>query len=314
MGCMIFAPIIPMDRKVAIAIHGGAGAVEKKCMTQDLHYHYEKCLKKALYAGLVILQNGGSSLDAVQAAVVELEDCPDFNAGRGAAFNRDGLHELDAAIMEGTTLRAGAVAGVCGVKNPVLLARAVLDKGDYVLLCGDNALRFAEEQQIHMEDNEYFSTPERRAQWRQAREKGVMTAAQKHGTVGAVALDSLGHLASATSTGGLMDKAYGRVSDSCIVGGGIYANDSICAISCTGDGECFIRSVAAYDIACIMQYQGLGLKAACERVLNEKIRPMGGSGGMIAIDRYGHIEMPFITEGMYRACFHTDGSIQCSIY
>jgi beta-aspartyl-peptidase (threonine type) len=296
-----------------MAIHGGTGTIAKKDMTQALHFHYEKCLKKALYAGVAVLQNNGSAVDAVQAAVVELEDCPDFNAARGSAFNRYGSHEMDAAIMDGATLRAGAAAGIQYVKNPILLARAVMEKSGYVLVSGENALRFAQEHRLALEPNDYFFTDHQYQRWSTARERGKVERSQKHGTVGAVALDSGGHLAAATSTGGLVDKAYGRVSDSCVIGGGTYA-DQTCAVSCTGDGEAFMRCVAAHDIATQASYQGKSLAEACRTVLKNKVQPLGGNGGIIAIDPSGTIEMPFTTEGMYRACFHPNGTIECSIY
>jgi beta-aspartyl-peptidase (threonine type) len=303
-----------MNGTFAIAIHGGSGVITRDVMTPALRCTYENGLREALFAGQAILQKGGLALDAVQAAVMQLEDNPLFNAGKGSVFNRQGAHEMDAAIMDGRTTRAGAVAGISQVKNPIQLARAVLDNGKYVMLGGEKALRFAIQERLSLEPDEYFGTAERYEEWRRERDKPDNSTFKKTGTVGAVALDSHGHLAAATSTGGIVDKAFGRISDSCIVGGGTYANDETCAISCTGDGEAFILSVAAYDIAAMIAYQQLPLIEACDRLLNGKIRKRGASGGLVAIHRSGKIEMPFIAEGMYRACYHVNGNIECGIY
>jgi beta-aspartyl-peptidase (threonine type) len=304
-----------MNGKFAIAIHGGAGTLGKETMSPDLRRLYKNELDAALSAGLAILEKGGSSLDAVEAAVTVLEDCSLFNAGKGSVLNYEGGHEMDAAIMEGHTLSAGAVAAVNRVRNPIRLARKVLDKGRQVLLCGEKALDFARSQQLIFEEAEYFHTEERHQEWSRHRQPQPPQDGppEKYGTVGAVALDNNGHLAAATSTGGLCNKQYGRIGDSCIIGAGTYANDSV-AISCTGDGEAFIRTVAAHDIACMVAYGKLPLKEACEKLLIGKVARVGGKGGLIAIHHSGLIEMPFTTEGMYRACRHLNGSIEIEIF
>lgn len=296
-----------------MAIHGGAGTLSRENMTEELRRQHEDALRQALLAGVSILEGGGWCVDAVEAAVIMLEDCALFNAGKGSVFNREGAHEMDAAIMDGSTLRAGAVAGIGQVRNPVRLARAVMNKGEYVLLCGEKALAFAREQQLPLEDNGYFYTPMRYEEWQRVRRKDRSELQKGYGTVGAVALDAAGRLAAATSTGGLVDKAYGRIGDSCIIGAGTYANES-CAISCTGDGEAFIRAVAAYDIACLVDYQGMPLEQACTKVLAEKVYKAGGTGGLIALHRSGLITMPFTSEGMYRACYYPNGKIKVGIF
>jgi beta-aspartyl-peptidase (threonine type) len=303
-----------MNGKFAMAIHGGAGTLNRENMTEDQRLAHETALLDALKAGVAILEKGGRSLDAAEAAVISLEDCALFNAGKGSVFNAQGSHEMDAAIMDGSTLKAGAVAAVTNIKNPVRLARAVLDKGDYVLLCGQKAVTFAQDQQLPLEENDYFYTAMRYDEWQCVRAKAPSPSSAKFGTVGAVALDSHGHLAAATSTGGLVNKSFGRVGDSCVIGAGTYANDRTCAVSCTGDGEAFIRSVAAYDISCLIEYKGMPLSEACERVLTGKVLRLGGTGGLIAIHRCGHIAMPFTSEGMYRACHHLNGTVEVGIY
>lgn len=303
---MIFKAV-KMKQNFAIAIHGGAGTIEKEKLTDDLRQQYEHGLKHALMAGLLVLQENGNSLDAVEAAVIELENYPLFNAGRGAAFNYKGSHEMDAAIMDGKTLKAGAVAVIHHIKNPIKLARAVMEKSDYVFLCGEGACDFAKACQLEQETDEYFYTESRYHEWQKE------VSQNKFGTVGAVALDAYGHLAAATSTGGLSGKKYGRVGDSPVIGGGTYANEN-CAISCTGDGEQFIRAVVAYDIASLMDYAGLSLKHACTKVMQGRFTNIKGNGGLIAIDKSGNIEMPFNTEGMYRACYHPDGKIEVNIF
>jgi beta-aspartyl-peptidase (threonine type) len=303
-----------MDKKIAIAIHGGAGTIGKERMTEELRAAYEQELKMALDAGSGILKMGGSSLDAVEAAVIRLEDCSFFNAGKGSVFNADGGHEMDAAIMDGRTLASGAVACITQVKNPVRLARKILEKGDHVMLCGEKAVRFAREEDLPLETADYFHTPHRFEEWKRRNEEGNQAVPEKFGTVGAVALDSDGHLAAATSTGGLTGKRYGRIGDSCIIGAGTYACDETCAISCTGRGEAFIKAVAAYDIACLVAYQAMPLRIACEKVLHGKIAALGATGGLIALHRSGSIEMPFTTEGMYRACYRTNGTIEVKIF
>lgn len=294
-----------MAANISIAIHGGAGTILKSSMTPALQARYEHGLQQALDAGYAILERGGSSVDAVAAAVASLEDFELFNAGRGAVFNNVGKHEMDACIMRGDTMEAGAVCGVAGVKNPVLLARAVMERSGHVLLSGQGAEEFGRAQGLELADEAYFFTQQRYDQWQQAlKEDRVQLdhSDKKFGTVGAVALDSSGNLAAATSTGGMTNKKFGRVGDSPVPGAGTYANNNTCAISCTGHGELFLRAVVAHDISCLMEYKGLSLKEACDIVVHDKLVKIGGEGGLVAVDKAGNIEMPFNSEGMYRAC------------
>ncbi len=306
-----------MTQNFSIAIHGGAGTILRSTMTAELQQQYEDGLGAALDAGYMVLKVGGSSLDAVEAAVVSLEDFPLFNAGKGAVFNNKGRHEMDAAIMWGKTLEAGGVCGVSNIRNPVKLARSVMEQSGHVLLAGEGAEEFATLQGIAFEDDAYFYTEQRYRQWQEALlEDRVQLdhTEKKFGTVGAVALDKDGNLAAATSTGGLTNKKYGRVGDSPIPGAGTYANNKTCAISCTGVGELFIRSVVAYDISCLMEYKGLSLKEACDIVVHDKLVKIGGEGGLIAVDALGNICMPFNSEGMYRACRSSNGIAELKIY
>jgi len=306
-----------MANKYCIAIHGGAGTILRSTMTPELQQQYEQGLQNALSAGYAILEAGGHAVDAVEAAVTSLEDFPLFNAGKGAVFNHIGKHEMDAAIMNGQTLEAGGVCGVGNVKNPVMLAREVMRYSGHVLLAGAGAEEFGRQRGVKFEDDAYFYTAQRYQQWQDALKEDVVQldhTDKKFGTVGAVALDKKGNLAAATSTGGLTNKKFGRVGDSPIVGAGTYANNNTCAISCTGVGELFLRSVVAYDISCLIEYKGLSLKKACELVVKNKLVKIGGEGGLIAIDKDGNIEMSFNSEGMYRACRHSDGRTEISIY
>lgn len=301
----------------SIAIHGGAGTILKSSMTPELQLRYEDGLRTALDAGYEVLARGGSSIDAVETAVSSLEDCPLFNAGKGAVFNNVGGHEMDAAIMYGKSLEAGAVCGISNVRNPVRLARAVMTHSPHVLLCGKGAEAFARSLSIPFEDDEYFYSEQRYQQWQDALNEDAVTldhTGKKYGTVGAVALDISGNLAAATSTGGLTNKKFGRVGDSPIPGAGTYANNKTCAISCTGVGELFIRSVVAYDISCLIEYKGLTLREACDLVVYDKLVKIGGEGGLIAVDFLGNIEMPFNSEGMYRACRNNSGRYELLIY
>jgi len=271
--------------RCAIAIHGGAGTMRRARSRPE-----RAALERALHAGYRILQSGGSSLEAVVAAVETLEDSGVFNAGRGAAPNADGEIELDAGIMDGATLRAGGVAAVRRIKNPIVAARKVMEHGKHVLLAGAGAERFARQQRLSMVSSTYFR-----------RNSGP-----DHGTVGAVALDRAGNLAAATSTGGIAGKLPGRVGDSPIVGAGVYADNATCAVSGTGDGELFLRSVLAFNVAARMQYRGASLAQAGGAALAQVAR-LGGRGGLIAVDRRGHIAMPFNSEGMYRGCIDRRG-------
>jgi beta-aspartyl-peptidase (threonine type) len=299
-----------MRKKFAIAIHGGAGTILRSLMNAEKESAYTKGLSDAIDAGNSILKSGGSSLDAVEAAVKSMEDFPLFNAGRGAVFTNNGTHEMDASIMDGNTLEAGAVSGISLAKNPVSLARAVKEKSGHVFLCGKEAEAFGKTVGISFQDESYFYTEERYKQWQDVKDSDTYqldhsdkteTGERKFGTVGAVALDIHGNIAAATSTGGMTNKRFGRIGDSPIIGAGTYANNKTCAISCTGHGEFFIRAVVAYDISCLMEYKGYSLKLACDYVVKDKLVKFGGEGGLIAIDAMGNIELPFNSQGMYRA-------------
>lgn len=311
-------------RNYGIAIHGGAGTILKSAMTPQKEKDYMNALEEALIVGDKILSSGGTSLDAVEAAVKKLEDNPLFNAGKGSVFTHDGKNEMDACIMEGKNLNAGAVAGVQHVKNPIELARAVMEKSEHVFLVGDGALQFAVNMNLAIEKDDYFFAEHRYKQLQHAKESNTTILDhtvevgnandKKFGTVGAVALDVYGDIAAATSTGGMTNKRWGRVGDSPIIGGGTYANNKTCGISCTGHGEFFLRAVVAYDISCLMEYKGLTLKQACDFVVNDKLVKMGGEGGLVAIDFKGNIEMPFNSEGMYRGMKKSNSPFYIDIY
>ncbi len=310
-----------MTNPITIAIHGGAGTILKSSLTPQLEDEYTESLKQSLNAGYQILKQGGTSLDAVEASVVSLENCYLFNAGRGAVFNSIGKHEMDASIMEGQYLKAGAVSSVQNIKNPVKLAMAVMEQSEHVFLTAAGAMQFAKERNIELAPDDYFLVQNRYDQWQSVKDTDQYNldhvdqpSNKKFGTVGAVALDIYGNLAAATSTGGMTNKKYGRVGDSPIIGAGTYANNNTCAISCTGHGELFIRSVVAYDISCLMEYKGLSLKQACDKVVYDKLVKIQGEGGLIALDAKGNIELPFNSEGMYRASVNTEGEIFVGIY
>ena len=317
----------PSGRPVAIAIHGGAGTILRANMTPEREAQYRAALEEALRAGHAILQRGGSSLDAVVAAVQSMERSPLFNAGVGAVLTDAGTAELDAAIMDGATRRAGAVAGVKTVFSPIALARRVMEASPHVLMVGAGAEAFAREQGFPVVPNDTFITPPRREQLRQLQQQRRSGQAdplyapdpfgmidQKYGTVGAVALDANGHLAAATSTGGLAGKRFGRVGDAPIIGAGTYAEDETCAVSATGTGEFFIRGVVAHDVASMMRYAGLSLKEAANAVVMGRLQAIGGDGGLISMDRQGHIALVFNTPGMYRGSIDTEGRISTAIY
>jgi beta-aspartyl-peptidase (threonine type) len=290
--------------KFSIAIHGGAGTITRALMTPEKELAYTAGLDAALACGEAVLKAGGTALDAVQAAVVDLENNHLFNAGRGSVFTNKGTHEMDAALMCGATLNAGAVAGIHSVKNPIALCRAVMDKSGHVFLAGQQAVDFAKLQGLELRDEAYFRDDFRYNQWLEVKDQEVYqldhSGDKKFGTVGAVALDSHGNLAAATSTGGMTNKRWGRIGDSPVIGAGTYANNNSVAISCTGHGEYFIRAVVAYDISCLMEYAGMTLEQACEKVVMDKLVKMGGEGGLIAVDNHGNICLPFNSEGMYR--------------
>jgi beta-aspartyl-peptidase (threonine type) len=277
-------------------------------------------LDLALEAGYEVLKKGGSSLDAVEVSVKLLEDTPLFNAGKGSVFTAEGTHEMDAAIMDGKELDAGAVSLITGIRNPVALARDVMEKSDHVFLAGDGAMRFAKSNGYNFEKEEYFFDEVRYRQWQGIKDSDKFQLDHsvknegKFGTVGAVACDANGNLAAATSTGGMTNKKWGRVGDSPMIGIGNYANNKTCAVSCTGSGEFFIRGVVAYDVSCLMEYKGLTLEAAASEVIHKRILEIGGDGGLIAVDTKGNISMPFNTEGMYRALKTFEGKKEISIY
>jgi beta-aspartyl-peptidase (threonine type) len=303
----------------SIAIHGGAGTILRSSMTAELEKASRDALTEALNIGYGILENGGTALDAVEAAIRSLEDCPIFNAGKGAVFTATGEHELDASIMDGKTLSAGAAAGVKGVKNPVSLARLIMEKSGHVMLAGKGAEDFAKSMNCEFCDDSYFYDEFRFQQWQELKDTDNFQLdhskdERKFGTVGAVALDKDGNLAAATSTGGMTNKRFGRVGDSPIIGAGTYADNRYCAVSCTGSGEFFIRSVVAYDVCAQMQYRGDSLELACKNTVHKRLGEIGGDGGLIAIDKDGNICMDFNTEGMYRACKNSNGIETVSIY
>lgn len=304
----------------SLAIHGGAGTLVKGQMTPELEIQYKEALQLALDKGFAVLQVGGTAIEAVEIAVKFLEDSPLFNAGKGSVFTAEGTHEMDAAIMDGKTLNAGAVSLITGIKNPVSLARDVMDKSEHVFLAGEGAMQFAKELQYTLEDSSYFYDEFRHKQWLEIKDTDSfqldhsVKKDSKFGTVGAVACDQDGNIAAATSTGGMTNKKWGRVGDSPMIGAGNYANNTTCAVSCTGSGEFFIRGVVAYDVSCLIEHKGLSLKEASEEVINKRILEINGDGGLIAVDAKGNIAMPFNTEGMYRACKSSDGTSEVSIY
>jgi L-asparaginase / beta-aspartyl-peptidase len=300
----------------SIAIHGGAGAIPRQALSVAREKHYQASLETALDAGYAVLERGGASLDAVAAAVRILEDDPLFNAARGAALTRDGAAELDAAIMDGKHQRAGAVASVRHVKNPIELARRVMEKSRHVLLVGAGAEEFALEEGIALVPNAYFRTEERQRQL-ESEQRGCTVSdlvPSSQGTVGAVALDGEGNLAAATSTGGMTNKRQGRVGDSPIIGAGTYAKNGVCAVSATGHGEYFIRTVAAYHISAAVEYRGLTLQQAAQEMLHGILHRLGGTGGVIAVDQGGRIVMEFSTEGMFRGARDSRGRREVLIY
>ena len=313
-------------QKFSLAIHGGAGTILKEDMTDELEAAYVKALDEALQAGYAVLEQGGKASSAVKAAVVILEDNLLFNAGRGSVFTKKGVQEMDAAIMEGATRAAGAVAGVRNVRNPVELAEEVMTNSNHVFLSGKGANDFAIKQGIKLEPDEYFFSQFRYDQWKELRDsdnysldhthRGVeeLMKDKKFGTVGAVACDMEGNIAAATSTGGMTNKKYGRIGDSPLIGAGTYANNKTCAISCTGHGEPFIKCVAAYDVSCHMEYKGMSIEEAMKAVVHGKLLQLDGEGGMIGIDAEGNVTMQFNSAGMYRGFYKSDGTKEIAIY
>src|SRR6266513_277648 len=311
-------------QRIGLAIHGGAGTIERSKMTPERERKYRAGLERSLTAGYEILKRGGSSLDATEAAVHVREDEADVNAGKGSVFTSAGTNEMDAAIMDGKTLAAGAVASLKRIKNPISLARLVMEKSGHVIMDGEGAEAFAKENGIELVDQKYFFTQERweALQKIKAAEKDrtggagkavFITDQDRHGTVGAVALDKNGNLAAATSTGGTTNKRPGRVGDTPVIGAGTYANNATCAVSATGDGEYFIRATVGHDVSALMEYCGMSLKEAAQSVL-DKVARLGGTGGLIAIDREGNIALPFNTSGMYRGYVDPNGKLVVEIY
>lgn len=318
----------PQNPRLGFIIHGGAGVIKRGSLTPEKEKEYRAKLEEALLAGYKALQSGKSSLDAVEIAIRMLEDSPLFNAGKGAVFTADGKNELDSSIMDGKTLKAGAVAGLHRVKNPITLARAVMEKSPHVMMVGDGAEKFAKEQKIELVDEKYFWTQER---WdglqkilKEEKEKadGKPVSANpaselpynKFGTVGAVALDKDGNLAAGTSTGGMTNKKYGRVGDAPIIGAGTYANNNTCGVSGTGWGEFFIRLGVARDISALMEYSGLPVQQAADIVIQQKLQKLGGDGGVIVMDKFGNMAISFNSEGMYRAYINGEGKPVVEIY
>ncbi|MFD1186729.1 isoaspartyl peptidase/L-asparaginase family protein [Pontibacter rugosus] len=305
---------------IAIALHGGAGTIQQESLTPAQDKAYRNALRTAIDRGHSILAEGGSALDAVELAVTILEDSPLFNAGRGAVFTKEGKHEMDAAIMCGRTLEAGAVAGVRNVKNPIILSRSILTNSDHVMLSGYGAEEFALNHGIALAPESYFFDKLRYEQWSEVRDSNIYQLDhtvhhdEKFGTVGAVALDAAGNVAAATSTGGMTNKRYNRIGDSPIIGSGTYANNNTCAVSCTGHGEYFMRAVVAYDISCLIEYKGLTLQQACDEVVMKKLVKFGGEGGLVALAPNGDIAMPFNSEGMYRAMKKGSQTTYVAIY
>lgn len=292
-----------------LVIHGGAGTILKENMTTETETAYLEKLNEALGVGESILKDGGTSLDAITATIMVMENSPLFNAGKGAVFTAEGINEMDASIMEGSLLKAGAITGVHHIKNPILGARAVMEETQHVLLTGEGAEELAILTGLEMVDTSYFYTKSRWSSYLRAKDK-----AEKFGTVGAVALDKFGNLAAGTSTGGMTYKMKGRVGDSPIIGAGTYADNNTCAVSATGHGEYFIRNVVAYDISALMKYNNMALQQAAEEVIMHKLKEIGGDGGIVAVDKTGRISMTFNTAGMYRGYVTSEGNKEVLIY
>ena len=344
LSCLLAHSISAQDfsDKITLVLHGGAGTITRANMTPEKEKAYREVLNTALQKGYSVLKQGGTSVEAVAATIMVMEDSPLFNAGKGAVFTNEGKNELDAAIMEGKMLKAGAIAGVTTIKNPIRGAIAVMEKSPHVLMAGKGADLFAKEQGLEIVSPSYFYTEARYKALLEAKKEEkieldhdekiktdmkknpktgfvneedlIFTEGKKFGTVGCVALDRFGNLAAGTSTGGMTNKRYGRVGDAPIIGAGTYANNATCAVSATGHGEFFIRSVVAYDISALMEYKGLPVKEAADEVVMKKLVERGGEGGIIAVDKNGNIAMPFNSEGMYRGYIKSDGSSKVMIY
>ena len=296
----------------AIVVHGGAGTIIKANMSNEMELAYNQKLEEAINTGYKILENGGTSLDAVESTIKILENSELFNAGKGSVLSNEEIVEMDASIMNGNNLNAGAISGVRTIKNPISAARLVMEKSDHVFLSGIGAESFAKSKGLEIVNNEYFITQRRLNSLLNAKKRDTLKD-NKFGTVGCVALDKFGNLASGTSTGGMTNKKWNRIGDVPIIGAGTYANNNTCGVSSTGWGEFFIRNVVAYDISSQIEYKNLSIDIAAKNTLN-KVKNLGGSGGIVGIDKYGNIVMDFNTEGMYRAFKKSDGSLDIKIY
>jgi beta-aspartyl-peptidase (threonine type) len=314
--CFSFSVRSQNPENYTLVIHGGAGNITKENLPPEIAAQFESKLNEVLRNGDSILKAGGTSLDAVESCVRMMEDCPLFNAGKGAVFNAEGINELDAAIMDGKTGLAGAVAGVTTIRNPISAARVVMEKSNHVMLAGKGAEAFAAEQGLEIVSPEYFFTQPRWDSYLKAKTHfdSISELDKKHGTVGCVALDTYGNLAAATSTGGMTFKKYGRIGDTPVIGAGTYADNKTCAVSATGHGEFFIRNLVAYDIAAILKYKGLSVSEAAEVVVMHKLKKQGGTGGIIAVDKNGNIAMPFNTSGMFRGYVKAGGEMMVGIF
>ena len=309
----------PQEKQIAkvdyvLVIHGGAGTILKKNMTPEREKQYIDKLSEVLKVGEEVLKNGGTSLDAVTKAIVIMENSPLFNAGKGAVFTAEGENEMDASIMDGSNLKAGAVGGISNVKNPILVARAVMENTVHVMLAGEGALEFAKAEGLEIVDSGYFFTERRWNSYLKAKEKASQNTDEKSGTVGAVALDKHGNLAAATSTGGMTYKMKGRIGDTPIIGAGNYADNNTCAVSGTGHGEYFMRNLVAYEVSALMKYKNLSLKAAADKVIHGYLNDQGGTGGLIAVSKLGEIATTFNTAGMYRGYLTSEGKMEVLIY
>jgi len=301
-------------KKYVLVIHGGAGVMDEKNMTPEMQNEYISVLNRVLHVGDSVLANGGTCLDAVEKAIVIMEDSPLFNAGKGAVFTHEGIVELDASVMEGKSLKAGAIASVRDIKNPIRVARAVMEKSEHVMLNGAGASQFAKEQGFETVENSYFYTEKRYQSLQELLKKErEATTNDKHGTVGCVALDTFGNIAAGTSTGGMTNKKYGRIGDSPIIGAGTYANNETGGFSCTGHGEYYIRLGFSRDISALMEYRKLTVTEACQEEIR-KLTEMGGTGGVIGLDKNGNIAMEFNTSGMFRGYIKSDGEKQVAIF
>ena len=317
--CLVFILLTSVaeaqpSKKYAMVIHGGAGVMDRKELTPEMQNEYIAVLNQALHMGDSILANSGTCMDAVEKTIVILEDSPLFNAGKGAVFTHEGLVELDASVMDGQTLKAGAIAGVRDIKNPIRVARTVMEKSEHVMLTGTGASQFAKEQGFEPVENSYFYTEKRyKALQELLKKERETTPNDKHGTVGCVALDTFGNIAAGTSTGGMTNKKYGRIGDTPIIGAGTYANNLTGAFSCTGHGEYYIRLVFSRDVSALMEYKKLSIQEACRQEI-DKLTQLGGTGGVIGIDRKGNIAMEFNTSGMFRGYIKSGGEREVGIF